>query len=630
MRIWLGLAAAAATLALCGSAAAQLPSRLGDVYPEGCVASVATPGCTTASGMAGTLAVAVSPDGRNVYVASFNSNAVTTFDRGPLGALSNPRCIRLTVGAGCDGPATGLNQPTALAVSADGANVYAATEDGGLVSFARGPGGTLSFLDSDAPAQLGQSYGVAVSPDGAHVYAGSYSNNAILAFNRAPGGALAYAECWDDADDGDTTCGAGSERAGLTAAQGVAVTPGGSRVYVAGAGAASAVSFGRSAGDPLSIGTCVSDPTVATCAGPGPVDFVEPRAVAVAPGGGAVYYSAFQGNSVTGFQIVPGSDFFSPFCWADDSPLLCSNETPALGGATGVAPSPDGRSLYVAGFLSDAITTFDVVPGTGAPANPRCIEHAAARCERQAPGLDQVNHVAVSPDGLNVYAVGTSNRLLTFARQLPPSCSGGDVAVPHGTPVAVPLACADPNGRPLTRTVVDGPLNGALGAIDDGSGQVVYTPSTGFRGADRIVFKASDGGMESTAATMTLSVAAPAGAGGTPPPPGGTTPGVAQRVRGLSIRPRRLRRGRRATIAFRLTNSARVRIGFERCRRANRRGRCVRWRRLSGSLSARGKAGWNRVRFSGRLRKRPLSPGLHRLTVRAGKARARQTFTVVR
>jgi DNA-binding beta-propeller fold protein YncE len=47
----------------------------------GCLVGSAVPGCLIARGLHGASSVAVSPDGRNVYSASFDSNSVGIFRR---------------------------------------------------------------------------------------------------------------------------------------------------------------------------------------------------------------------------------------------------------------------------------------------------------------------------------------------------------------------------------------------------------------------------------------------------------------------------------------------------------------------------------------------------------------------
>lgn len=87
----------------------------------------------------------------------------------------------------------------------------------------------------------------------------------------------------------------------------------------------------------------------------------------------------------------------------------------------------------------------------------------------------------------------------------PPSCSSTAVGTAPGTPVTVPLACADPNGNPLTRRIVTPPANGALGPIEGDS--VGYTPNPGFKGVDEFTFGANDGVADSASALATVDVA---------------------------------------------------------------------------------------------------------------------------
>ena len=77
----------------------------------------------------GSSALAMSPDGRNVYVASSRSNAIAVFRRDArTGALTQRRgaagCISDGGASGC-ARAIGLLGPNSVAVSPDGRNVYA-------------------------------------------------------------------------------------------------------------------------------------------------------------------------------------------------------------------------------------------------------------------------------------------------------------------------------------------------------------------------------------------------------------------------------------------------------------------------------------------------------------------------
>ena len=96
----------------------------------GCIANVATPGCATGRALAGPDIVAVSPDGKSVYVGAFKGSALGVFSRNTsTGALTQPTdttgCIVEIPTAGC-ATALALANPEGLTVSADGANVYVA------------------------------------------------------------------------------------------------------------------------------------------------------------------------------------------------------------------------------------------------------------------------------------------------------------------------------------------------------------------------------------------------------------------------------------------------------------------------------------------------------------------------
>jgi DNA-binding beta-propeller fold protein YncE len=98
----------------------------------GCVSEEGTGPCADGHGLDDPLSVAVSPDGKSVYVASFRSGgAVARLNRDPAtGWIAQPAgtggCISDT-GAGMCANGHGLDNPYSVAVSPDGKNVYAAS-----------------------------------------------------------------------------------------------------------------------------------------------------------------------------------------------------------------------------------------------------------------------------------------------------------------------------------------------------------------------------------------------------------------------------------------------------------------------------------------------------------------------
>lgn len=106
----------------------------------GCLSARAEPGCASASGLRGARGVTVSPDGRNVYTGAFSESAITTFARAADGRLARVGCVaegRLPTGCA---RGRGIRQAWGVTISADGRFAYAAVggdRNSGLGVFAR-------------------------------------------------------------------------------------------------------------------------------------------------------------------------------------------------------------------------------------------------------------------------------------------------------------------------------------------------------------------------------------------------------------------------------------------------------------------------------------------------------------
>ena len=148
--------------------------------------------------------VAISPDGKHVYVAGQSDDAVAVFSRNSTtGALSF-----LEVHKDGAGGVDGLNGAVSVTVSPDGKHVYVAAEqDSAVAVFSRdSTTGALTFVEVQKNGVGGvdgllSAQAVTVSPDGSHIYIVS-SSEAVAVFGRnSTTGALSFLEvhqgrCW--------------------------------------------------------------------------------------------------------------------------------------------------------------------------------------------------------------------------------------------------------------------------------------------------------------------------------------------------------------------------------------------------------------------------------------------------
>jgi fibronectin-binding autotransporter adhesin len=415
---------------------AQLPGA------RGCLvgASKRPPGCGAARALLGpgpfmgSRAIAVSPDGRNVYVASSRSDAIAIFSRNPgTGALRQTPgtggCIALKGAGGC-AAAVGLDGPNSVAVSADGRNVYATSRASNAIAvFARnhatgalrqlaGAAGCVSGLSAPGCASGRALIGpdvVVLSPDGRNVYVGSFFGNAVAVFDRGPGGTLAQPAgnggCI--AEGGSGGCAAGIA---LGAPEGMAISRDGSSLYVASALSSALVVLARNASTGALVQAsdgsgCIVDVPLNGCAAG--VQLSGANAVAVSPAGrGDVYVTSLFSDSVTSFARssstgglaqLPGTSACLVYLRA----VGCSFGR-ALVAPEGLAVSPDGANAYAAAFGTGAIDVLNRARKSGAVVQKSgragCLApHSAPGC---SPGraLRGASSVAISPDGRNLYA----------------------------------------------------------------------------------------------------------------------------------------------------------------------------------------------------------------------------------
>ena len=517
--------------------------------------------CETAKGIDDATDVAISPDGKFAYAAATSSNSIAAFSRdadsGNLTQLDGTDGCIAWDGDPIDGcaQAHGLEGPTSLAMSPDGKNVYVTSFQldtsnatspviaGQLTSFSRDDttgaltqlscaAGSITpvpiFIQPSAPpagcanatfagtldtrfVPLATASDVEVSPDGKSVLTTAFLPSAITTWNRdATTGALTPKECWGSARSlFPTTSGAlfdftnpcinnggvntGGRVDGMTYPLDLDISADGHRVYVAGLGLEQAATvvlglevvpaedepgsvamFDRTTGT-LKITQNATTPCIDDSRDPVPGDVCEhrtgllnPYRVNASPDSDSVYVgtlNVFPPDGLAG----PGPGELSQFDAALgqlDPPCIQQVGLPsgslqptagcALAGFGTILPSdvafsPDGGSAYVSSLFhgvgsfqraASGLFTQDA-PTTGCSIDPRNLDSGTAvlgsLCQNATP-LNAPTSITLSPDGRDAYV--TSGGFLTgnpnFGPQLADAGIESDDAITQLSPTPVP------------------------------------------------------------------------------------------------------------------------------------------------------------------------------------------------
>jgi DNA-binding beta-propeller fold protein YncE len=157
--------------------------------------------------LAGADAIAVAPGGHAAYAVAFQSAALTELRRSPSGRLTYRGCVGDDGLSGCrvlhHGSLTGA---TAVAVSPDGRDVYVASQVGTVTRFTASKGGRLAFAGcigdaglagcSPVPGKLlAGATGIAVAPDGRTLYVAASGSDALVELSVGAKGAPRLASC---------------------------------------------------------------------------------------------------------------------------------------------------------------------------------------------------------------------------------------------------------------------------------------------------------------------------------------------------------------------------------------------------------------------------------------------------
>ena len=340
--------------------------------------------------------MAVSPDGRHVYVAGTGDDAIAVFRRsaGP-GLLDLVAEVRNgdDHGSGDDVVLVdGLQGVGALALSPDGGSLYAASPvSDSIVLFERDPvSGELTYValwqdNVNAVDGLGGVSDILVTSDGAHLYAAGQADDAVAAFDRAGvNGELTFLGVYRNGDEtGDSTV------SGLIGPVDLATGDGGERLFAASAGAGQLVIFDRDPADgALTFASAIADG--------------DPGANGPTAGMSGIRAVATAGGDV--YAVSPGSDLVTHLRWDSEGEVLVhiDSQTAPTGaaGPVAVAVSSDGYEVYVAGATDSGIAVFARSTTTGG------LAPVGSVLDTDLPfgGLAGVSSIALSPGSAHLYA----------------------------------------------------------------------------------------------------------------------------------------------------------------------------------------------------------------------------------
>jgi len=303
----------------------------GALEQRGCLKSFAWPGerCTVAPMLGGASGVAVSADGRFVFLSASTSGAISTYRRdADSGALERVSCVSDT---GSDGLCTNVNALRGvgdLVIAPDGRTLYAIAPRAGAVStFAVDEStGALRQLVcvADRVAQpgactavttLGGVTSMALTADGRNLYVGATGDEALTVLATDNTGGLTPQGCfvYQQPQPGD-----------------------------------------RAVPDDFFDEEVQPSPDVASCTG---VRALDPAELALSADGASLYSAG--DDFLAAFRRDPATGALTwAACAEDERTYLACVEAHGLPGGSGIATSADGHNLYVASNSSHSIAVF--------------------------------------------------------------------------------------------------------------------------------------------------------------------------------------------------------------------------------------------------------------------------------
>jgi len=356
-------------------------------------------------GLGGARVAELTPNGRQILVASGDDNSLAIFNVDSDFKLSFKEVFKnnLTI--------DGLDGAVSLVVSSDGRYIYVVSYyDSAVAIFEQDEQGNFQFLRAirdglpyedvfsnkesvkvkDKLGLLG-AYDIAITADNSQLFVASVASNAVSIFDIDKGGNVVFDHAIRDSDD---------TKYGLGGAVNVIVTPNNSQIIVAGFNENAITIFNRDVSGAIEHSQTLINGKEAIR------NMIAPQGLATSPDGNYLYAACGGSNAIVVFARN-GQGKYSYI-----QSISNSDDISGLGGAGFVTTSPDGSRVFVASESDNAVVSL-------AKLNDGKLKILSVLKSEGIKKVDERNGAAsvyVSPDGKHLLVTtGKGDTLIVYS-----------------------------------------------------------------------------------------------------------------------------------------------------------------------------------------------------------------------
>lgn len=208
------------------------------------------------------------------------------------------------------------------------------------------------------------------------------------------------------------------------------------------------------------------------------------------------------------FNLVCGLDTISA-----NIDLTATNNSPTNAADQNFATNEDTNTSFTVSAFTDSDgdpLTYEIVGTTSNGVLSNCLQSNTDLICDYAPnpnyfGQDSFTYRAY--DGNAYSAVSTVTIDVNAVNDAPTLAASQSVSTSEDTPLTFALTTgADIEGSPLTYIKVSDTADGTISCVGGTSNSCTYTPNPNFNGTDSFTYKVNDGSLDSTIATVTITI----------------------------------------------------------------------------------------------------------------------------